>query len=150
MVVMPIISESDIIMSIKDRLLENGAIITTTETNFGEYRKEVELWYRKNSQALRESVDILLKLYPDLTLRCVCQPITKNMCAMWKTANSYDPNILVTLDIEDCSHCNLDRHISLEAFLAKIREHGPKDSMTFRITMGGNIWQQIIAKGNNP
>ena len=138
-------------MSIKDRLLKNGAIITTTETNFGEYYlKEVEIWYRNDSQALRESVDILSKLYPGATMFCSGRPgMKKDMLAVWSSKpksrgpDIYVTDIYVTLDIEDCSHCNPYVYVSLETLLAKIREHGPKDSMAFRIRMDGNIWQQM-------
>lgn len=139
-------------MSIKDRLLKSGAIINTRETNFGEYRKEVEIWYRNDSPALRESVDILLELYPELTLHCYGRPVMNrdtlpHMPALWRSRlDPHGPDIHVRLDIEDCSHCNLYEYVSLEILLAKVREYGPK-SMLFHITVDCDVWQQIVAKG---
>ena len=134
-------------MTIKDKLLESGAIINPKETDFGRFRKEVEVWYRKDSEALRESVGRLICQYPELDMRCFCRPHAvshgKNMASLWNSI-SLEPYICISLDMEDCPQYGSRWRMPLKALLAQIQEQGAKDSMAFRVTMDYETWQRFI------
>lgn len=134
-------------MTIKDRLLRSGAIIDSKESDFGQYRKEVEVWFKKDSQALREFVSRLTCQYPEVDMRCYCRPHPvshgKTIASLW-SSEIFEPYICISLDMEDCPEYGARWRMPLISLLADIQEQGVKDAMAFRVTMDYETWQRLI------
>lgn len=133
-------------MMLKNELLNSGAIITTKETNYGQYRKEIEVWFKKDSEPLRAFVGRLISQYPELDMSCNIRPHPmphKNMASGWSSASN-GPYISISLDIEDVAEYGTRWRMPLKTLLADIQGQGPKDSMAFRIKMNCEIWQELI------
>ncbi len=132
-------------MTIKDRLLQSGAIINTKETHFGKYRREIEVWFRKDSAALRELVKTLIEQLPDMQLWCASYPIIthseNNGSFLWTI---HDPHVTITIDFEDCAHIGDARRASLKGLLSRVATQGPKNPMAFRITVNPEVWRNIV------
>lgn len=134
-------------MAIKDGLQKSGTIINTRETNFGEYRKEVEVWCRKDSDAFREFFDVLVCHFPDLEMDCNVRPhpVThgRNMASVWRSPN-WEPYIRIFLDMDDCPEYGRRWRMPLKSLLAEVQEQGVKHTMPFRVTMDCGTWQRFV------
>lgn len=131
----------------KDRLLKSGAIINTRETKIGEYRNEVQVWCRKDSDAFREFLDVLVCHYPELDMFCSWRPhpVThgRNMASVWRSPN-WEPYIRIFLDMDDCPEYGRRWRMPLKSLLAQVQAQGVKHSMAFRVTMDCETWQRVV------
>ena len=132
-------------MSLKAELLESGSIINTKESNFDRYRKEVEIWFRKDSESLRHYVGRLISDYPGLQMFKSCQiGQTDAGKTCWLVWTHHEPNVSVTLSIEDCGHVAEASRVSLQDLLSRIADNGCEDAMVFRILMDVQVWDKVV------
>ena len=134
-------------MAIKDRLQKSGTIINTRETNCEEYRKEIEVWCRKDSEAFREFLDALVCHYPDLEMDCNVRPLPvthgRNMASVWRSPY-WQPYIRISLDMEDCPVYGRRWRMPLKSLFADVQEQGVKHSMAFRVSIDCKTWQRFV------
>lgn len=133
---------------LKHELLKSGAIINTKESNFDRYRREVEIWFRSDSESLHQCVGQLIDTFPDLQMR-KSGPIgrTNGVSPCWFIWTCHEPKVKVTLDVEDCLHLAKAGWVSLRDLLSRIADNGCEDAMAFRIAMDVEVWNRVNEYG---